>query len=292
MKRFWLIIGGSFLFLGVIGLAFPKFRAWEARGRQVAWVPIHGPILDVSRTLDWIKEIEKKPVRAVFLHIESPGGTVGGSQALYFALKHLKAQKNIPVVAYIPSIGASGAYYVAAAADRIVAQPGAVVGSIGVIAQIPEYYELGEKIGIRMRTFKAGSMKDAGNPWRPMTPQERSYMEHLLNALHEQFIQHVGEGRGLSNEALRPYADGRVFTGQEAAQVGLVDLVGSFAEAESLLKSLADISGDPIYVYPPQPRKPLLRRLVEGMVGRIPHSSLDMLNFKPYPQVLFLWTGF
>ncbi len=288
MIRFWGAVLGGFLVLLLVGLLFPRIRDFPQRGRKVGWVEIQGPIVDVSRTLDWIDELSQQSIRAVFLHIDSPGGTVGGSQALYFALKRLKQEKNIPIVAYIPSLGASGAYYVASVADKIVAQPGAIVGSIGVIAQIPEYYELGEKIGIRMRTFKAGNMKDAGNPWRPMREEEAVYFEHLLQELHGQFIQHVSEGRGLPPDSIRPYADGRVFTGEEARAFGLVDFVGSFAEAESLMKALAGIKGDPVYVYPPKPRKPLLRRLVEGSVGSVP--SLSSL-FRPYPQVLYLWTG-
>ncbi len=290
--RFWLIVGGGFLGLLLIGILFPRIRDLQERSRKVGWVEVHGPIVDVSRTLDWLEELEEKPIRAVFLHVDSPGGTVGGSQALYFALKRLKEKKKVPVVAYIPSLGASGAYYVAAVADRIVVQPGAVVGSIGVIAQIPEYYELGEKIGIRMRTFKAGAMKDAGNPWRPMRPEERAYFEHLLEELHRQFIRHVSEGRGIPEAEIRPYADGRVFTGEEAVESGLADLVGSFAEAESLLVELAGISGDPVYLYPPAPRKPLLRRLIEGTVGSPPGGVRGMLDlWRPHPQLLYLWTG-
>lgn len=289
MIRFWGTLLGLFVLLLVAGWLFPRVKDLPERGRKVGWVEVHGPIVDVSRTLDWIDELRDKPVRAVFLHIDSPGGTVGGSQAIYFALKRLKAEKNIPIVAYIPSLGASGAYYVASIADKIVAQPGAIVGSIGVIAQLPEYYELGEKIGLRMRTFKAGKLKDAGNPWRPMKEEEIRYFEHLLNEMHEQFIRHVSEGRGLPEDSIRPYADGRVFTGDEAKAFGLVDLVGSFAEAESLLKDLAGIKGDPVYVYPPAPRKPLLRRLIEGTVGESSFSVSSL--FKPYPQVMYLWTG-
>ncbi len=288
MIRFWGTVLGIFLLLLLLGLLYPRVKDLPQRGRKVGWVEIHGPIVDVSRTLDWIDELSEQSVRAVFLHIDSPGGTVGGSQALYFALKRLKREKDIPIVAYIPSLGASGAYYVASVADKIVAQPGAIVGSIGVIAQLPEYYELGEKIGIRMRTFKAGKLKDAGNPWRPMQKEEAAYFEHLLQEMHDQFIRHVSEGRHLPPDSIRPYADGRVFTGEEARTYGLVDLVGSFAEAESLLKELAGIKGDPVYVYPPAPPKPLLRRLLEGSVGSVP--SLSSL-LKPYPQVLYLWTG-
>jgi len=288
MIRFWGTLLGLFLVLLLVGLLYPRMKDLSERGRKVGWVEIHGPIMDVSRTLDWIEELSHEPIRAVFLHIDSPGGTVGGSQSLYFALKRLKEKKQIPIVAYIPSLGASGAYYVASIADKIVVQPGAIVGSIGVIAQLPEYYELGEKIGIRMRTFKAGKLKDAGNPWRPMQKEEADYFEHLLQEIHEQFVRHVSEGRNLPPDSLRPYADGRVFTGEEAKLYGLVDLVGSFAEAESLLKDLSGIKGDPVYVYPPKPRKPLLRQLLEESVGPLP--SLSSL-LKPYPQVLYLWTG-
>jgi len=288
MKRFPALLGIVVLILALgVGLGVREtFQKLREKGNTVAVVPVRGTLLDVSETLKWLRRLLEIKPRAVLIEIESPGGAVGPSQELVWAVRRLKDSLKIPVVAYIPSLGASGAYYVASQADAIVALPGALVGSIGVIAQFPDVSELGKKVGVRMQVLKAGALKDAGTPWRPLSPRARDYFERLLQDVHAQFIQDVQQGRHLPLDSLTALADGRVFTGAQAARLGLVDTLGDRQVALELLKTRAGIRGKPRLMYPPPPRKPLLKRLISESVGDLSAAWLPSR-----PGVYFLWTG-
>ncbi len=205
-------------------------------GPAVAIVEINGPIVNgrASSTtfnqvaaaediLEMLDHARRDPeVKAVVLHINSPGGGVVASDRIYQALQTL----HKPIVVVMEDVAASGGYYIAAGADYIFANPHTLTGSIGVISTFPEAKELFDKLGIHFTVIKSGEAKDFGSPYRPMTPEERAYWEQIIQEAYDGFVQIVAQGRGMSEEEVRALADGRVYTGQQAVKLGLVDELG------------------------------------------------------------------
>jgi protease-4 len=177
--------------------------------------------------------------------VDSPGGGVATSQEIYTEIRRLREKKNKKIVAYMSSVGASGAYYLSAPADKIVANPGTIVGSIGVIAEWVNYGELLEWAKLKDVTLKTGEFKDAGAPTRALTERERVYFQGLIDDMYVDFVDVVAAGRKMDVEAVRALADGRVFTGRDAKEKKLIDEIGNFQDAVDLTASLAGISGKP-----------------------------------------------
>jgi len=220
---------------------------------KISVIPIDGVIamesgsLRSGQTVDGIVETikrigEDRNTRAVILRINSPGGSVGAVQEIYRALKKIKAQGKT-IVASFGEVSASGGYYIACAADKIVVNPGTLTGSIGVIMELPNVQGLLTKFGIKFETIKSGAMKDSGSPFREMTAEERKYFSSLIMDAYGQFFQAVKEGRKLGDKQLKPLADGRVFTGQMAIKNKLADSIGGLDEAIETAKSLTGLSG-------------------------------------------------
>jgi len=182
---------------------------------------------------------EQSEVKAVVLRINTPGGTVASVQEIHGAVLALKGDGK-KVVASLGDIAASGGFYVAAAADRIVANPGSLVGSIGVVFHLMNFEELTKKIGVQATVIKSGAMKDMGSPYRPLSAEERRVFEGLVASAYGQFLEAVARGRKMPLDQLRPLADGRVFTGEQARAAGLVDALGSYDDA---LKEAAALAG-------------------------------------------------
>jgi protease-4 len=219
-------------------------------GGRVAVVEVEGVILDADRVVRELTAYdEDSSVRAIVVRIQSPGGVVGPTQEIYDEI--LRVQKGgKPVVASMGSVAASGGYYLAAAATRIVANPGTLTGSIGVIMQLAEIEGLLRKVGVRYEVLKAGRFKDAGNFSRPMTPEERAVLQAVLDDMHDQFISAVAEARHLPKARVRALADGRVYSGRMARDAGLVDALGGLEEAVRLAAELGQIPGKPRVVRP------------------------------------------
>ncbi len=182
------------------------------------------------------------------LRIESPGGAVGPSQEIHGEILRLKEKKT--VVASMGAVAASGGYYAAVAADRIMANPGTITGSIGVIVEFVNAQELLGKIGLKGYVVKSGKFKDVGSPLREMEKEERELLQTLINDVNGQFIKAVAEGRGLKTEEVKKIADGRIFTGAQAKELKLVDELGGLSDAIALSASLAGIEGEPSVIYP------------------------------------------
>jgi len=183
-----------------------------------------------SNTISLLEMAQKRnDIKAVILRIESPGGAVAPSQEMYRFIMNMRSVKK--VYASIGSVGASGAYYVASACNKIFADPGSLVGSIGVIFVAPEVSELFNKIGVHFYVVKSGKYKDIGSPFKKMSPEEREVIQSLINNIYDQFVSDVAKARGVKVESIRKIADGRVFTGTEAKGLGLVDEIGSLNEA-------------------------------------------------------------
>jgi protease-4 len=235
---------------------------------------------------------EDERIKAVVLRINSPGGTVTASDILYHEVKAFKDKRKIPIVASIMDVGASGGYYVAAAADTILAHPASVTGSVGVIMLTVNANGLLEKIGVQATAVTSGPRKDMGSPFRPMTPEERAIFQSVIDSFYERFLTVVKEGRpGLSSDQIRKLADGRIYSGEQAMANGLVDGIGYLDDAIELAKRTAGVSEARVVVYrrPGEYRNNIYSRwLLEGGFGL---PSLDMMGLLRggTPQFMYLW---
>jgi protease-4 len=215
---------------------------WRRKTRRtLARIAIEGPIAGGTRTrvLKAIEQVRQRECPALLLRIDSPGGTVGDSQEIHAALMRLR-EKGCRVVASFGNISASGGVYVGVAAEKIVANPGTITGSIGVILRGNDLSRLLERIGIRFETVKSGLYKDILSPDRALSEAERQLLQELIDASYGQFVAAVAAGRGLQEEAVRAFADGRVFTGAQALDLGLVDALG---DEESARRMAAELAG-------------------------------------------------
>ena len=244
MKKACIIISITLLLLLVVSLTLALFQKSIPLGNKVALVSIEGPIIDSLDIVDEIKEHAKDhSIKAIILRIDSPGGAVGPSQEIYEEVKKASAEKHI--VVSMGSIAASGGYYIASPADMIFANPGTLTGSIGVIMEIPNLEGLMTKIGVRTEVIKSGRHKDMASAFRKMEKEDRELLQGVLDNVHEQFIRAVAEGRKLSVDGIRPIADGRIFTGEQAKGLRLVDELGTLEDAIGKAAELAGISGEP-----------------------------------------------
>jgi len=214
-------------------------------GGNVALVKIEGLLVTSEHAVEELNDYaEDASIKAIVIRIDSPGGGVVPSQEIYNAVKNAKKEGK-KIVASMGSVAASGGYYIAAAADKIVANPGTLTGSIGVKMEFANIEKLLEKIGVRGMVVKAGEYKDIGSPFRDMTDQEKKILQGVIDDVHQQFIEAVSEGRSLPASDVAAIADGRIFTGRQALSLKLVDQMGDLADSISLAGTLAGIKGKP-----------------------------------------------
>lgn len=248
-----LLLGGTVVIIGlaflVVNLALTGDRMSLAPlSGRVGLVEVLGEIDDPEPVVDQLDRMERDAsVRAVVVRLDSPGGGVAASQEIYEAVRRVREAKK-PVVASMGGVAASGAYYVACGADSIVANAGTLTGSIGVIMMFPNTEDLFRKVGIRFETVKTGKYKDIGTMWRPMTDDERKLLQDVLTNVYDQFVDVIVDGRDLAREDILPYADGRIFSGDQAQEYGFVDRVGDLDEAIRLAGRMAGITGQPVVV--------------------------------------------
>jgi protease-4 len=251
-------------------------------GEKVAVVEITGIISKSTPILEDLKTFrEDKNIRAIVLRVDSPGGVVGSAQEIMQEVEKTKRVKK--VVASFGSMAASGGYYAACSADLIMANPGTATGSIGVILKLANVEQLAKKLGVDVYSLKAGALKDLGSPFRPLSPEGRQVLQDLLDNIHEQFIRDVAQSRRLPLEKVRALADGRVFTGEEAKKLGLVDSLGNFNDAVERAGRLGGIKGKIQTVYPEKKGFSLLNLLLGTDIGK----NLEFLTI-PYPEPAFL----
>jgi protease IV len=252
-----LVLITSFACIG--GIALIAIMSSDApSGDHVAVVEIRGPIVDrapgglfateaasADRIVNELERVrESGSAQALILDIDSPGGAVTPTDRIYSELLDVKAE-GIPVVAYFRGTAASGGYYIAAAADTIVSNPGTITGSIGVITQVPNLEELYDKLGIEMQIIQTGEFKDMMQPSRPLTDEEREIISEIQQETFESFISVIVTGRGMSEGEVRDLADGRIFSGRQAFENGLVDELGDFDTATAIAGELSGLGDDP-----------------------------------------------
>ncbi len=284
----------------VVSFALPRYAPRVSLARRVALLDLSGVIsyeesisllggggLTPEAVKGMVDQIRGDPsYRAVVLVINSPGGSAAASEEIYGILRELS--RDVPVVAYIAEYGASGGYYIALAADEIVASPAALTGSVGAVSILINYAGLAEKLGVRGETFKSGELKDVGNPWREMTEEERALMQSLIDSSAELFRQRVWEVRGDKIRDWEEVITARPYTGTQALEVGLVDRLGTLDDAIDLARQMAGLPEDAPaeWVRPPTPG--LLDLLLGGTGSRAGEVELsyELLWMWPLPTPL------
>jgi protease-4 len=236
---------GLLLFLLVLSLTLALFQtSLPPLKNKIALIRIEGPIFDSKEPVKEIKEYAKTAsIKAIVLRIDSPGGAVAPSQEIYDEVKRAATKKKI--VVSMGSIAASGGYYIAAPSSKIIANPGTLTGSIGVIMELPNFEGLMDKIGIKTEIIKSGKHKDMGSGFRGIKKEERAILQGVMDNVHKQFIKAVAEGRKLEIEEVKKIADGRIFTGEQAVKYGLVDQLGSLEDAIKTAAKMVGIKDEP-----------------------------------------------
>jgi len=244
VKKVLFILLGLILVMAFLSLMIALLHKGVPLGEKVALVRIEGPIIDSKNAVDEIKDYTKDPsIKAIVLRVDSPGGAVAPSQEIYEEVRKATAKKK--VVVSMGSLAASGGYYISSPASKIVANPGTLTGSIGVIMEIPNIEGLMNKVGVKTEVIKSGRHKDIASMFRGIGKEERVILQGVLDDVHEQFIKSVAEGRKMVLEDVRKIADGRIFTGKQALAIGLVDELGNLEDAVKAAAKLAGIKGEP-----------------------------------------------
>ncbi|MDE2484611.1 MAG: signal peptide peptidase SppA [candidate division NC10 bacterium] len=268
MKRTWLAVSLAVFvsLLLLFGVAFSLGRWERFGGSKVALIAVEGVILDSKEVIEQLDKHRTNPsVKAIVLRINSPGGGVAPSQEIYEEILKTRKTDKKPVVASMGSVAASGGYYIASATDLIVANPGSITGSIGVLLQIPNISGLMQKIGVKSVVVKSGAHKDLASPTREMTDAERQILQGMLDDVHNQFIDVVAKGRQIDRKKVEAMADGRIFSGREAQSFGLVDQLGNLQDAIERAGAMAGIPGKPTVIQERKRRLFLIDLLRSGL---------------------------
>lgn len=276
---FW---GGITFF--VVAISHPRTQFFT-KSDGVGVVELIGPIISSEKTLKELRDFRQdSSVKAIVLRIDSPGGAVGASQEIFEEVKRTAAEK--PVVASMGSIAASGGYYAALGANKIYANPGTLTGSIGVILKFANLRELFDKIGYKSEVIKSGALKDIGSPDRPLTDAEKKLLQNLINNVYQQFVHAVATQRHLPLEKVLPIADGRVLSGEQAKNLGLIDAFGNFTDAVAMAAKLGGIKDkEPKLIYPEEDTFSL-SRVITGEASSWLHSLVP----QQIPFLSYQWT--
>jgi protease-4 len=270
-------------------------------GSKIGVIDIDGVILDADKVDTQIRKFgDDSDIKAIILHINSPGGGAAASQEIYNEVVRVRKEKKKPIIASVESVGASGAYYIASGCDKIYANDASVVGSIGVIMEWTNYGDLMKWVRLKSVVIHAGTLKDAGDPTRDMTPEEQAYFQSLVNNMYGQFVHDVATGRSNAetcksghtdaclntDDKIRPLATGEVWTGQQALQKGLIDKEGGFRVALMDTAKQVGISGEPSIARPASDKKGLFAALSDDSSSLFPNPSklLDQA-----PGFYFMW---
>ena len=265
-SRTWLwVLIGSGVFLAFVftvfallyySLSSEEGAEFNGFGDKIGVIDVEGVVLETKPLITEIRRYaDDDSIKAIVLHINSPGGGAAASQEIYNVVKRVRDEKKKRIVASIETVGASGAYYIASGTNKIYADPASIVGSIGVIAEWTNYGDLLHWAKLKDITMKAGELKDAGSPTRDMTPEERQYLQSLIDNMYGQFIKDVADGRKMKVEEIKTLANGRVWTGQQALPLKLVDQLADFQAAVQDTAKAVGIKGEPTLVRPERPKR-------------------------------------
>ncbi len=291
----WLLIGGgaAVVLLGVCAvLLYSAVKSLSGSDEgltlsdSIGVVDVDGEIVSAESTVDQLRKYDQDDdIKAIILHIDSPGGAAAPSQEIYHEVLKIRDGKKKPIVASIESVGASGAYYVASGANKIYANQASVVGSIGVIMEWTNYGDLLTWAKMKPEVIHAGSLKDAGDPTHAMTPEERVYFQGLVDNMYGQFVADVANGRHLPADQIRALATGQVWTGEQALPLHLIDKQGGFRDALLETAKSVGISDEP-NVVKPSVRHKSIWDLLENADDLV-HQPTKLLERRP--GFYFLW---
>jgi protease-4 len=270
-----------FLFIAVLAIkGFFSFFGREKIKEAIYILKLEDTILSSEKIVNDLRNLEKNDfVKAIILRINSPGGTIGASQEIYLELKRFKEKTGKKLVCSIENVGASGAYYVSLACDKVIALPGSIVGSIGVISFFFTVEDLLKYLKVKPYIVKSGKFKDTGSPFRQPNEQDMKYLEDIVVKLFHQFKKDVVEVRPALKDKIDEIADGRVFTGKEALELGLIDYIGTFSDAVTVAKELAGIKEEPKLIFPEKRKIPFLDDILKSAKEEIISKFL-------FPQVM------
>ncbi len=284
-----IILGITVLLLGTVMIIILRVFGPSSNlsfGDRIGVIPIEGSITDPEPIVSQLVNFRKnKRIKAIILRINSPGGGVGPSQEIYREVR--KTIKTKKVITSMGSLAASGGYYIASATNKIVANPGTITGSISVIMEFIQIEDLLKKVGVSLEVLKSGEFKDIGSPHRKMSEREKELIKDLISDIQKQFVNAVARGRDLSEEKVQEIADGRIFSGAQAKELGLVDLLGNFQDAVDLAKKMAGIKGDATLVYPKGEKLKLWDFILQGMTKACYNAFMNYLN----TSIEYRWEG-
>lgn len=274
---------GALIFIGILlvcfGFALLMLREpadSDEKGPRIGVVEIQGMLSGSRRTLSTLRAFRKdESIKAIVVRLNTPGGPVGPAQEIYREIERTRKKK--PVVASMGTVAASGGYYVAAACEKIVANPGTLTGSIGVITQTTEVSKLLALARVETHTMKSGPFKDSGSPLRPLTDADRAQLQGMVDRIYAQFVRDVAKGRKLDAATVGKVADGRILTGEDAHAAKLVDALGNFSDALELAAKLAKAKGEPVPVYRRRSRG-ILEQLIEQATGELRQTVEQQLS--------------
>lgn len=259
-------------------------------GSGLGVVEVKGPILDSREFVEQMQAFEENQnIKGIIVRVDSPGGAVAPSQEMFRAVQRAREKKK--VIISMGNVAASGGYYIACAGERVFANPGTVTGSIGVITQLTNLNQLAELARVDVVTIKSGKFKDMGNPFREFGEEDRGVFQDMVLNIYEQFIRDVAAGRKMDLEKVRQIADGRVYTGEQARDLGLVDELGGLHEAAAWLGKEVGLEGRPALIYPPKKQEDVLGKLLEGSANGVTHGVVDALRQQGEPRLEYRYTG-
>jgi protease-4 len=257
------------------------------KSSRIGVIDISGVILSAETVDNQLRKFgDDDSIKAIVLHINSPGGGAAASQEIYHEVLRVRQEKHKKIVASVESVGASGAYYIASACDKIYANEASLVGSIGVIIEWTNYGELLRWAKLKNITITSGELKDAGDPARDLTPKEQAYFQSLVDNMFTQFVHDVATGRHTTDDKIKPLATGQVWTGQQALPLGLIDKIGGYRIALMDTAKDAGISGEPTIARPAKDKRGLFAVLTDDGEDLFPNPS-QLLNHAP--GFYFLW---
>lgn len=252
-------------------------------GDKIAVIPLEGVIIDSKQFIKTLDNLsDRQSVKGIILQINSPGGGTTASEEMYLAVRRVSEKKNIPIFASIGSLGASGGYMVALAADVLWAAPTSLTGSIGVIIDMPQWTRLMQELGLDMNRFRSGDLKGSGSPWKELSEEEKQYFQDLVDDVYEQFLELVSERRKIGMDDLKPLARGQAFTGRQAKENGLIDELGPMQAAVDSMVALLDMGDDPGILYPAKQEV----RLFDLLFGDI-NNFFSRLIYSPTLQMIY-----
>jgi protease IV len=286
------ILSGFILVLFVLVFFYAYFTGGDSKalsflaGDGVGVLQIEGTIDDSRSVVGELKRFKESPwIKAIVVRIDSPGGAVAPTQEIFDELQ--KTQKRKPLIASLGGMATSGGYYIASACEQIVANPGTLTGSIGVIMQLSNVEELMKKVGVKGYNIKSGVNKDIGSPFQPLSAEGREILQTLVDNVHSQFISAVAKGRGMNEAQVRKLADGRVFSGAQAKELGLVDQFGTLDDAiETAAKRVGLEENPTVYYSSPEPERWWEKIFFAALGRRLPISQGGWLRYEWSPSLL------